>query len=117
MLGFYFLGKQQKCSQMGTFIMFFLGSLLFPVISFLIKLPFGGEMKGLCDVVSERCVLVKRCGASGPTAETQHGFGLSAAGLRLLSFKALAHTDPTVETLLFISVELDILIRIKLVQL
>jgi len=46
-------------------------------------------------------------------AETQHGFGLSAAGPGLLPFKALARNGPTVETLLFISEELDILISIK----
>ncbi len=46
-------------------------------------------------------VLVKRCGASGPTVETHRDFGLGATGPRLLAppgpFKALARTGPTVE--------------------
>ncbi len=56
-------------------------------------------MMGLRDVgrYREACkgrVLVKRCGASGPTVETHHDFGLGATGPRLLAlpgpFKALA---------------------------
>lgn len=42
---------------------------------------------------------MKRCGASGPTVETQHDFGLGATGLLAPPgpFKALARTGPTVE--------------------
>ncbi len=62
-------------------------------------------MMGLRDVVPERCVkrrvLVKRCGASGPTVETHRDFGLGATGPRLLAppgpFKILTRTGPTVE--------------------
>ncbi len=59
---------------------------------------------GLCSIVPESRkgqVLVKRCGASGPTVEAHRNFGLGATGTRLLAppdtFKALARTGPTVE--------------------
>ncbi len=61
---------------------------------------------------------MKRCGASGPTVETQRDFGLGATGPRLLAppgpFKALARTGPTVEKrLMTCKRELQLICHVK----